>query len=81
MSKPLTNPITSRAKVLTSKMKLKNRFSNAKKSYGGIGTSQEWKDLSQRQQRRKYAIRDNYNNKRKKGANNHAKRRSRKNRK
>lgn len=75
-SKPLTNPLTSRSKVLANKMKLKQRFGKAKRSYKEFGTSQEWKDLNKRQQRRKHAIRHNYN-KSKKGGSNRAKRRSR----
>jgi len=74
-SKPLTNPLTSRAKILGNKMKLKERFNRAKRSYGQVGISSELKEENKRQQRKKYAIRDNYNKKRGKQS---SKRRTRK---
>jgi len=80
-SKPLTNPITSRAKVFSNKMQLKKRFNRAKKNYSELGTSQEWKELNKRQQRRKYAIKHSYNKKHKNGGTNHVKKQSRRNRK
>jgi hypothetical protein len=66
-SKPLTNPFTSRAKVLAHKHKLKQRFNKAKKSYADFGMSQEAKDLRSRQLKKRHAIKHSYQNKRKGG--------------
>ena len=58
-AKPLTNPFTSRAKVKMHNAKLKQRFRQAKRNYSNIGKSQEARQLEKKQQRRKYAVRDN----------------------
>ncbi len=64
ISRPIINPFTSRSKVMANKLKLKQRFSKAKKGYRELGTTKEWKNL----------------NKKTKGVNRHAKRHSNKRR-
>lgn len=69
-TKPLRNPLTSRAKVWNSKMRLKQRFNKAKRNYRDLGNTKEWKEMRNRQNRRSHAIRQNYKNKSKKGVQN-----------
>ncbi|MCT4642787.1 MAG: type IV secretion system protein [Bacteriovoracaceae bacterium] len=58
LSKPLVNPLTSRTRVMADKMKLQQRFNKAKRSYSNLGKSKEAIKLENKQNRRKYAIRD-----------------------
>lgn len=62
-AKPLTNPFTSRTKLIANKMKLGKRFDRIKRDYGKIGEASKWRELNSRQQKRRHAIRQNYQKK------------------